>query len=52
MWHARERRGKFTGFWWEIPKERDHMEDLGVDGIRMGLWEIGWGCGVDSNGSG
>jgi hypothetical protein len=22
------------------------------DGIKMDLWEIGWGCGVDSPGSG
>jgi hypothetical protein len=24
-------------------KERDHLEDQGVDGIRMDLREIGWG---------
>jgi hypothetical protein len=24
MWHSWERRGKYTGFWWECPKERDH----------------------------
>jgi hypothetical protein len=34
---ARMDRGeKCTGFWWESPKERDHLKDLGVDG-RMGL---------------
>ena len=22
-----------TGFWWGSLKERDHLEDLGVDGI-------------------
>jgi hypothetical protein len=41
---------KVYKFWWESPKERDHLEDRGVDG-RMGLeWilrEIGWGCRVD-----
>jgi len=21
-----------VGFWWGDPKERDHLEDLGVDG--------------------
>jgi hypothetical protein len=55
MWHAWEGREKFTGFWWEIPKERDHAEDRGVDG-RMGsewILEIdSGGCGVDSSGSG
>jgi hypothetical protein len=30
------RRGKCTTFWWESPKERDYLEDQGVDG-RMGL---------------
>jgi hypothetical protein len=34
MWHARERR-ECTRFWWEIPKEKDHSEDQGVD-ERMG----------------
>jgi hypothetical protein len=36
------------GFWLERMKERNHSEDQGVDGIRMVLGEIGWGCGVDS----
>jgi hypothetical protein len=26
MWHAWERRGKCTGFWWGSPKEGDHLE--------------------------
>jgi hypothetical protein len=25
-----------AGFWWESPKEKDHLEDQGVD-RRMGL---------------
>jgi hypothetical protein len=25
----------FTGFWWESPKEKDHLEDQGVEG-RIG----------------
>jgi hypothetical protein len=36
---------KCTGFWWESPKERDHLENRGVDGrmeIKMDLKEIGW----------
>jgi hypothetical protein len=43
MWHAWERRGKCTRFWWEGPKERDRLEDRAVDGIIMDLREIGWG---------
>jgi hypothetical protein len=35
MWQAWDRRYKFTRFWWESSKERDHPEDQGVDG-RMG----------------
>jgi hypothetical protein len=35
MWHAWDRTGKCTGFWWESPNEGDHLEDRGVDG-RMG----------------
>jgi hypothetical protein len=27
-------------FWWGSPKERDHLEDRGVDGIRMDLGDI------------
>jgi hypothetical protein len=46
MWHAWERREKCTRFWLESPKERDHWEDQGVDGIRMDLRETGLG-GVD-----
>jgi hypothetical protein len=51
MWHARERRGKCAGFWWESQKKRDNSEDprhRWEDGIRMDLREIGWrGCRVD-----
>jgi hypothetical protein len=36
MWHALERKEKSTRFWWENPKERDHLEDQGVGG-KMGL---------------
>jgi hypothetical protein len=46
MWHAWERREKCTRFWCESPKERDHLEDQGVGGIRMDLRETGLG-GVD-----
>jgi hypothetical protein len=49
MWHAWERREKCRRFWWESPRERDHLEDQGVGG-KMGsewiLWRLAWG-GVD-----
>jgi hypothetical protein len=46
MWHVWETREKCTRFWWESLKERDHLEDQDVDGIRIDLKETGWG-GVD-----
>jgi alpha-glucosidase (family GH31 glycosyl hydrolase) len=53
MWHTLERGETYTGFWWENPKEKDQLEDEGVDGIKMDLREIGWGaCGMSSPGSG
>jgi hypothetical protein len=36
--HARE---KFTGFGWECQKERDHLEDQGVDEKMVSEWIIG-----------
>jgi hypothetical protein len=47
MWHAWERREKCTRFLWESPKERDHSEDQGIDGIRMDLGELAGGIGFD-----
>jgi hypothetical protein len=43
MWHAWERKGRCTRFWWESLTERDHSEDGGVDGSGMDLREIAWG---------
>jgi hypothetical protein len=45
MWHAWERGEKFTGFWWESPKERplERPRRTWEDGIKMDLREIGWG---------
>jgi hypothetical protein len=47
-----ERREKFTRFWWESPREGDHLEDQGVGGkmgsecilgrLALGVW-IGFG---------
>jgi hypothetical protein len=25
------------------PEGKNHLKDQGVDGIKMDLWEIGWG---------
>jgi hypothetical protein len=50
MWHAWERRENYTRFWWESPKERDHLEDQGVGGKMGSEWILGrlaWGGCVD-----
>jgi hypothetical protein len=57
MWHAWERGETRTGFWWESPKEKDHLEDEGVDGRMGSKWTLGrlvggGGYGVDPPGSG
>jgi hypothetical protein len=49
MWHAWEKREKCTRFWCESQKERDHLEDQGVGGIRMDLREIGLGVWIGFN---
>jgi hypothetical protein len=48
-------RVKCTRFWWESPKERDHLEDQGVGGRMGSEWILGrlaWGVCIDSTGSG
>jgi hypothetical protein len=49
MWHTWERREKYTSFWLESLKERDHLEDQGV-GRKMGSeWIFGrlaWGVWI------
>jgi hypothetical protein len=52
-----KRREKCTGFWWESPRETDHLEDQGIDeriGTESILQRMAWGggWGVDSIGSG
>jgi hypothetical protein len=38
MWNAEGRRKMHTGLWWGNLKERDHLEDKGVEGeITMNL---------------
>jgi hypothetical protein len=41
MWHARERREECTRFWWESPKERDHLEDQDIGGKMGSEWILG-----------
>jgi hypothetical protein len=41
MWHAWDRREKCTRFWWESPKERDHLEDRDIDGRMGSEWILG-----------
>jgi hypothetical protein len=49
MGQAWERREKCARFWWESPKERQHLEDQGVGGKMGSEWvleRLAWG-GVD-----
>jgi hypothetical protein len=41
MWHAWERIENCTSLWWESPKERDVLEDRGVDGRMGSEWILG-----------
>jgi hypothetical protein len=41
MWHAWDRRENCTRFWWESPKERDHLKDQVLDGRMGSEWMLG-----------
>jgi len=51
MWHVCVRRGGYIGSWLGNWRERDHWEELSIDGwnIRMDLQQVGCGY-VDSIG--
>jgi hypothetical protein len=40
-----------TEFWWESQKERDHLEDKGIDGRMGSEWILGRQAGVVKIGS-
>jgi hypothetical protein len=35
-----EKQDMHMGFWWKNLKERDHLEDLGVDGRKIFLFDF------------
>jgi hypothetical protein len=44
-----------TGFWWGNLRERDNLEDLGVDEsviLKLVFQDKGWMCRLNSSGSG
>jgi hypothetical protein len=40
MWHVWGRGELHTGFWWGDLRERDHVEDLDVDGRSILRWVL------------
>jgi hypothetical protein len=46
MWHAWGRGETCAASWFESPRERDHLEDGGVDGKMESKWTLGRLIGV------
>ena len=40
MYHVWEIGEVLTGFWWRDPKERHHLEDLGIDERIILKWNL------------
>jgi len=38
MWHVWEGKEVPIGLWWEDLRERDYLEDLGVEGTMISEW--------------
>ena len=52
MWHIWGTGEMHIGFWWGDLRERDHMEDLGLDGRIILKWVLKEWDGLDRSGSG
>jgi hypothetical protein len=46
MWHVWGRGEAYTGFWCENLRERDHLEDPGVEGMILRWIFRQWGVGA------
>jgi hypothetical protein len=47
------KREKYTGVWWGTQRERDQLEDPGVDGRMILIWILRkWNVGVGTGSSG
>ena len=47
MWHIWGIGEVCSGFWWGDLRERDHMEDLGLDGMIILKWVLKEWDGLD-----
>jgi hypothetical protein len=41
LWYTWERREVHAEFWWGNLKEKDHLNDLGIDGRIVSKWVLG-----------
>ena len=53
VWDVWGRREVYTGFWWRNLRDRDHLEDPGVDGkiilrLIFRKWDVGTWTGSSS----
>jgi len=51
MKHVRVREEVHTGFWWGNLRERDHLENPGVDRRKILRWTFRRWDGLDRSGS-